>query len=1377
MKKFLVNNILCFLILTLAGQVNAAAILVGVDGTTLVGPTAANTRTALGLVIGTNVQAYDADLTTYAGITPTTVAQNLLALTNPSAITFLRMNADNTVTARSASNFRSDIGLATDVTFDNLILTGSITSIGTPLSASIGGTGLSSYAVGDLIYSSGTTALSKLADVATGSVLISGGVTTAPAWSTSLGLTSGVTAFNATAVPAGGTAGSGFKFSSTSNLGVFFGTGTPTLSAARGSLYLDNNTGGVPYYNTNGTTGWTSLAAGSGAVATDSIWTAAGQLVYGTGTATAATLAAGATTAILVGGGAAAPVWTTATGTGAPVRAGSPTLTGTVTADTFSGSGTGLTGVTLSAIVPNTAPSAGQLLVGNAGGTAYAPVSSSGDVTVGSTGAFTIGANKVTGAMIALGSDASGDVMYYNGTDYIRLPKGADGTVLKLSSGLPVWGTDATAGSPTWDTIGDAAGNGDVSFGNTSQSISSTLDNGIVLEITDTDAAAASATTLFKLSHNDGANSNVIYLSMIGDKDGTPTTDFIFRQSTGFTSLLPINPPAEAYDTTGWNSDTGAPQKDAIRDQLILGDTDGDGKIDVLDNVSAEGFLPVTSGGVPVQARTLTGTANEISISNGTGASADPVFSLPTALTFTGKTVTGGTFATPTFSGILTMGDGARVATTSAMGALSIDVTKAINTKSISADSTVTFSGTPASTTTFFGVIIKNTDTASHTVTWPSSFSMDRQTTAAHVTTVPASGRLDVQVRYDGTDYTLYGDAVTINDLTAASTDITADYLQFYDATDSLHKKVLINALGLVSDTAYSSAFNGVTTIAPSKNAIYDQLHIGDTDDDGKIDVLDIISTAGFGAFTSGGVPVQGRTLTGTANEITISNGTGASADPVWSLPTALTFTGKTVTGGTFSGIVHSGGLTASGSTANDFSGSTGTFLTSSGANTLGGDVTISGSKTFTTGTGTTTISGSLTDTASGATITLSPTGGGTVTIAPAGAAAVNAGSTLSLTSGGASAITMTSASAGTINNMSIGATTALAGTFTTLAATTTATVTSANASALAVGRLGATTPALQVDASTGTSITGIKIKSAATGGGVAISAIGEASNGALTLDAQGSGTITIGGTSTGAITLTRATTMSAALTYGGVTLSNAVTGTGNMVLATSPTLTTAVLGSSTATTQSAADNSTKVATTAYVDALNAATLSPTNKTFDAAATGNVLKLKGYIYLTHPHLADGTGATIGTTATAIGYGHAAFTDVDEAANYVEYELQVPEDIDTSVALRGRLKTLLGGTDNSHSQIFHAQSVSVADSAVPGSATLANSATITVTSDGAAASGDVFTSSWTTLTSWAGALTAGQTWRIRLARDGNDAGDTSTVTVTELGLVIEYGITQ
>ena len=50
------------------------------------------------------------------------------------------------------------------------------------LLASYGGTGQALYTVGDLLYASASNALSKLADVATGSALISGGVGAAPSW-------------------------------------------------------------------------------------------------------------------------------------------------------------------------------------------------------------------------------------------------------------------------------------------------------------------------------------------------------------------------------------------------------------------------------------------------------------------------------------------------------------------------------------------------------------------------------------------------------------------------------------------------------------------------------------------------------------------------------------------------------------------------------------------------------------------------------------------------------------------------------------------------------------------------------------------------------------------------------------------------------------------------------------------------------------------------------------------------------------------------------------------------------------------------------------------------------------------------------------------
>jgi hypothetical protein len=68
--------------------------------------------------------------------------------------------------------------------------TGAVTLAGT-LIAINGGTGFSSYAVGDLLYANTTTTLAKLPDVATGNALISGGVGVAPSWG-KIGLTTHV---------------------------------------------------------------------------------------------------------------------------------------------------------------------------------------------------------------------------------------------------------------------------------------------------------------------------------------------------------------------------------------------------------------------------------------------------------------------------------------------------------------------------------------------------------------------------------------------------------------------------------------------------------------------------------------------------------------------------------------------------------------------------------------------------------------------------------------------------------------------------------------------------------------------------------------------------------------------------------------------------------------------------------------------------------------------------------------------------------------------------------------------------------------------------------------------------------------------------------
>jgi hypothetical protein len=55
-------------------------------------------------------------------------------------------------------------------------------SVAATLGVAQGGTGIASYAVGDILYASGATTLSKLADIAVGNVLISGGVGVAPSY-------------------------------------------------------------------------------------------------------------------------------------------------------------------------------------------------------------------------------------------------------------------------------------------------------------------------------------------------------------------------------------------------------------------------------------------------------------------------------------------------------------------------------------------------------------------------------------------------------------------------------------------------------------------------------------------------------------------------------------------------------------------------------------------------------------------------------------------------------------------------------------------------------------------------------------------------------------------------------------------------------------------------------------------------------------------------------------------------------------------------------------------------------------------------------------------------------------------------------------------
>ena len=124
------------------------------------------------------------------------------------------------------------------------------------ITAAKGGTGQTSYAVGDLLYADTTTTLAKLADVATGNALISGGVGVAPSWG-KVGLTTHVS--GALPVANGGTNASSASITAFNNITGY------SASGATGTTSTNLVFSAVPTFGTTiGVGGATAAASGAG---------------------------------------------------------------------------------------------------------------------------------------------------------------------------------------------------------------------------------------------------------------------------------------------------------------------------------------------------------------------------------------------------------------------------------------------------------------------------------------------------------------------------------------------------------------------------------------------------------------------------------------------------------------------------------------------------------------------------------------------------------------------------------------------------------------------------------------------------------------------------------------------------------------------------------------------------------------------------------------------------------------------------------------------------------------------------------------------------------------------------------------------------------
>ena len=165
--------------------------------------------------------------------------------------------------------------------------TGAITLAGT-LGASSGGTGLTSYTAGDLLYASGTTTISKLGIGTTNYVLTSSG--TAPQYVAQSTLAVG-TATNI----AGGSAGA-IAYNSASNTTTFLSLGTSNYVLTAGAS--------APQYVAQST-----LSVGSATTATNLAGGIASQIPYQTGAGTTSFIANGTAGQVLTSAGTGTPTW------------------------------------------------------------------------------------------------------------------------------------------------------------------------------------------------------------------------------------------------------------------------------------------------------------------------------------------------------------------------------------------------------------------------------------------------------------------------------------------------------------------------------------------------------------------------------------------------------------------------------------------------------------------------------------------------------------------------------------------------------------------------------------------------------------------------------------------------------------------------------------------------------------------------------------------------------------------------------------------------------------------------------------------------------------------------------------------------------------
>lgn len=337
---------------------------------------------------------------------------------------------------------------------------------------------------------------------------------------------------------------------------------------------------------------------------------------------------------------------------------------------------------TKAAIVPNTVPSAGQVLVGNAGGTAYAPVSISGKVAITSAGVASV--SLASGDIPNNAANTSGSAATVTTNANLTGPITSVGNATTVSNDVALPGNPTT----TTQTAGDAstklattafvaaavlqgqakeavkyasvAALPSIVYANGSSGVGATL-TGVALAAISLDSSSPAVADRVLIKNQVSTFQNGIY---VVTATGSGAAVFVLTRATDFDQSGDIKTGASAYITSGstlagTTFDVNSADNPVMgTDAITFTQTAGPGSVTSGNGITVTGASVAIDTSVTVDkttAQTLTNktlTAPIIATISNTGtltlpASSDTLVGRATTDTLTNKTLTSPTLTAP----------------------------------------------------------------------------------------------------------------------------------------------------------------------------------------------------------------------------------------------------------------------------------------------------------------------------------------------------------------------------------------------------------------------------------------------------------------------------------------------------------------------------------------------------------------------------------------------------------------------------------------------------------------------------------------------------------------------------------------------------------